>query len=65
MLALYRIKQVFSYTITFENDGVICVKEEGVRWLYKNYFKQDYLKELEEYKWKLETRKSNMKVKTH
>ena len=64
-VALYRMKQVFPYPITFENEGVICVKEEGVRWLYENYFKRDYLKELEEYKWKLETRKSNMKVKTH
>lgn len=60
-VALYRMKQVFPYPITFENDGVICVKEEGVKWLYENYFKRDYLKELEEYKWEIELRK-NQKI---
>lgn len=44
-VALYRMRNVFPYSITFENDGVICVKEEGVRWLYENYFKINYLKE--------------------
>lgn len=57
-VALHRMKKVFPYPITFEDDGVICVKEEGVRWLYENYFKRYYLKELEEYKWELELRKS-------
>ncbi len=64
-VALHRMKKVFPYSITFEDEGVICVKEEGVKWLYENYFKRDYLKELEEYKRELEIRKSNMKVKTH
>ena len=64
-VALHRMKKVFPYSITFEDDGVICVKEEGIRWLYENYFKRNYLKELEEYKWELEIRKSNMKIKTH
>ena len=59
-----RMKKVFPYPITFEDDGVICVKEEGIRWLYENYFKRGYLKELEEYKWELEIRKNNVKVKT-
>lgn len=56
-VALHRMKKVFPYSITFEDDGIICVKQEGVRWLYENYFKRDYLKELEEYKWELEIRK--------
>lgn len=56
-VALHRMKKVFPNSITFEDDGVIFVKEEGVRWLYENYFKRDYLKELEEYKWQLEIRK--------
>lgn len=64
-VALHRMKKAFPYPITFEDDGVICVKEEGVRWLKENYFKRDYLKELEEYKWELEIRKNNVKVKTH
>lgn len=59
------MKKVFRDSITFEDDGVICVKEEGVRWLYENYFRRDYLKELEEYKWELEIRKNNVKFKTH
>lgn len=63
-VALYRMKKVFTYPITFERDKVICVKEEGVKWLYENYFKKDYLKELEEYKWELEIRKNNLKVRT-
>lgn len=64
-VALHRMKKVFPYPITFEDNDVICVKEEGVRWLYEDYFKRDYLKELEEYKWELEIRKNNVKVKTH
>lgn len=63
-VALHRMKKVFPYPITFEDDSVICVKKEGVRWLYENYFKRDYLKELEEYKRQLENRKNNMKFKT-
>ena len=55
------MRKVFPYPITFEDEGVICVKEEGVKWLYENYFKRDYLKELEEYKMKLEIRKNNLK----
>ena len=58
------MRKFFPYPITFEDDGVICVKEE-VKWLYENYFKRDYLKVLEEYKWDLEIRKNNMNVKTH
>ena len=63
-VALHRMKKVFPYPIIFEDNGVICVKEEGIKWLYENYFKRDYLKELEEYKWELEIRKNNVKVKT-
>ena len=55
------MRKEFPYSITFEDDGVICVKEEGVRWLYESYFKRDYLKELEEYKWELEIRKKSKK----
>lgn len=53
-VALHRMKKVFPYPITFEDEGIICVKAERIRWLYENYFKRDYLKELEEYKWELE-----------
>lgn len=60
-VALHRMRKIFPYSITFEDDEVIYVKEEGVKWLYENYFKRDYLKELEEYKMKLETRKNNLK----
>ena len=64
-VAFYKMKKAFPYSITFEDDDVICVKEEGVKWLKENYFKRDYLKELEEYKWELEIGKNNVKVKTH
>lgn len=63
-VALHRMRKVFPYPITFEEDDVICVKEEGIKWLYENYFKRDYLKELEEYKWHLEMQKNNLKFKT-
>ena len=63
-VALHRMRKVFPYPITFEEEDVICVKEEGVKWLYENYFKRDYLKELEEYKWHLEMQKNNLKFKT-
>ena len=49
--------KVSPYPIIFENDEVIYVKEDGVKWLYENYFKRDYLKELEEYKWELKVKK--------
>lgn len=58
------MRKVFPYPITFEDNEVIYVKEEGIKWLYENYFRKDYLKELEKYKWKLEIRKNNVKVKT-
>lgn len=35
----------------------MVIKSEGVNWLYENYFRRDYLKELEEYKWKLGIKK--------
>lgn len=63
-VAVHRMSKVFLYPITFEENDVICVKEEGVKWLYENYFKRDYLKELEEYKWYLEMQKNNLKFKT-
>lgn len=63
-VALHRMRKFFPYPITFEENDVICVKEEGVKWLYENYFKRDYLKELEEYKWYLEMQKNNLKFKT-
>ena len=43
---------------------MIFVKAEGVKQLCKNYFRRDYLKELEEYKWHLEMQKNNLKFKT-
>lgn len=62
-VALHRMRKFFPYPITFEENDVICVKEEGVKWLYEDYFKRDYLKELEKYKWHLEIRKNNLKFK--
>ena len=58
------MRKVFPYPITFEDNEVIYVKEEGIKWLYENYFRKDYLKELEKYKWNLEIRKNNVKVMT-
>lgn len=58
------MRKVFPYPITFEDEGVIYVKEEGVKWLYENYFKRDYLRELEKYKWELENRRNSLKSKT-
>src|SRR5699024_9238734 len=63
-VALHSMRKFLPYPITFEEDDVICVKEEGIKWLYENYFKRDYLKELEEYKWHLEMQKNNLKFKT-
>lgn len=60
-VALHRMRKIFPYPITFEDEGVICVKKEGVKWLYENYFKMDYLKELEKYKWELENRRNSLK----
>ena len=57
MVALHRMRKIFPYPITFEDDEVIYVKEEGVKWLHENYFKRDYLKLLEDYKWHLEMQK--------
>ena len=42
--------------------GMIFVKAEGVKWLHENYFRRDYLKELEEYKWDLEIRKKYINI---
>ena len=39
------------------------VKAEGVKWLHENYFRRDYLKELEEYKWMLQNQKNNSNIK--
>lgn len=52
------MRKIFPYPITFEDDEVIYVKEERVKWLHENYFKRDYLKSLEEYKWHLEMQKN-------
>ena len=40
-VALHRIRKTFPYSITFEDDEVIYVKEEGVKWLHENYFRSD------------------------
>ena len=63
-VALYRMRKVFPYPITFEDEGVIYVTEAGVKWLYENYFKRDYLRELEKYKWELENRRNSLKSNT-
>lgn len=42
-MALYRTRKVFPYPIKFEDEDVIYVKEDGVKWLYENYFKRNYL----------------------
>ena len=42
-MALYRTRKVFPYPIKFEDEDVIYVKEEGVKRLYENYFKRNYL----------------------
>lgn len=52
------MQKEFPYPIKYEVSGMILVKAEGVRWLHENYFRRDYLKELEEYKLMLEIRKN-------
>lgn len=41
------MQKKFPYLIKFESAGMIFVKVEGVKWLHENYFRRDYLKELE------------------
>ena len=57
------MKKEFPYPIKFESVGMIFIKAEGVKWLYENYFRRDYLKELEEYKWMLQIQKNNRNIK--
>lgn len=37
-VAIHRTRKIFPYPITFEDDEVIYVKEEGVKWLYEKLF---------------------------
>ena len=57
-VAVHRMQKEFPYPIKFESAGMIFVKAEGVKWLHENYFRRDYLKELEEYKWMLQNQKN-------
>ena len=45
------------------NKEKIYIKQECVEWLHENYFRRDYLKELEEYKWMLQNQKNNRVIK--
>ena len=56
------MQKEFPYPIKFESAGMIFAKAEGVKWLHENYFRRDYLKELEEYKWELEIRKKYINI---
>ena len=56
-VAVHRTQKEFPYPIKHEVAGMIIVKAEGVKWLHENYFRRDYLKELEEYKWMLNIEK--------
>lgn len=38
-------------------------KKKELNGYMKNYFKREYFRELEEYKWHLETQKNNLKYK--
>lgn len=38
---------------------MVFVKAERIKWFYENYFRRDYLKEIEEYKWMLQIQKNN------
>lgn len=62
-VAVHRMQKEFSYPIKYEKAGMIFVKAEGVKWLHENYFRRDYLKELEEYKWMLQNQKNNSNIK--
>lgn len=62
-VAVHRMQKEFPYPIKHEVAGMIIVKAEGVKWLRENYFRRDYLKELEEYKWILQNQKSNLNNK--
>ena len=57
------MQKEFSCLIKFESAGMIFVKAEGVKWLHENYFRRDYLKEIEEYKWLLQNQKNNRNIK--
>ena len=62
-VAVHRMQKEFSCLIKFESAGMIFVKAEGVKWLHENYFRRDYLKEIEEYKWLLQNQKNNRNIK--
>lgn len=62
-VAVHRMQKEFHYPIKYEVSGMIFVKAEGVKWLHENYFRRDYLKELEEYKWMLQNQKNNSNIK--
>ena len=62
-VVVHRMQKEFPYLIKFEGSGMIFVKAEGVKWLHENYFRRDYLKELEEYKWTLQIQKNNSNIK--
>lgn len=62
-VAVHRMQKEFPYPIKFESAGMIFVKAEGVKWLHENYFRRDYLKELEEDKWMLQNQKNNRVIK--
>ena len=50
-VAVHRMGKEFPYPIKYELSGMTFLKSEGVKWLHENYFRKDYLKELEEYKY--------------
>lgn len=56
------MQKEFSYPIKFETAGMIFVKAEKVKWLHENYFRRDYLKELEEYKRMLQIQKNKLNI---
>jgi len=62
-VAVHRMQKEFPYPNKFVSAGMIFVKAEGVKWLHENYFRRDYLKELEEYKWMLQNQKNNSNIK--
>lgn len=53
------MQKKFSYLIKYEKVGMVFVKAERIKWFYENYFRRDYLKEIEEYKWMLQIQKNN------
>lgn len=58
--AVERMTRKNSTNYKIYNDNQLAISSEGVKWLSENYFRKDYLKELEEYKLQLQKMKGRI-----